>query len=436
MRLVEQAIFASSEQNGEMGHQVVARSSGVCTADAHELPVWEPSRDSMLETDTDAESYNFHPLPSGNYCISRSTPEPCKGGESKAYTHCLIVPPEVLARFGNNPFAVIDQMTEQSLWRTPRNSFGRLEPFMPSGGAAPVDQALLRHLAIDPGVQSMAMLVQQACNAVCLAVAGVQQPKHLIAGLFSCLPPECRLDFSFSTGLKFSPRRPFRIVAVSDDPAERLWVSNYANVTLVELGDDVSLRSVPLDGWASLIERVLSTDHIPFFAAQISKRHFDLVLDDLPALGLQLLETLDGSTFTEEHPRPTPPSKIVSSSEQHAHSPHRQFEKTLAMAATTLGVASEHQGLYPPEILEKLEYLDDLVYEAISGQTDSLEKLRAAWPKIFTELGEEMLAESREQYLRYALSIWDECANVGDVRDPARAIQALDVLCLLFGTLP
>ena len=118
-----------------------------------------------------------------------------------------------------------------------------------------------------------------------------------MAGLFSCLPPECRLEFSFSTGLKFSPWRPFRLVALSDDPAERLWVAGYPNVTVLELGEDATPSAIPLDGWATLVERTLATDHISFLAGQISRRRFDLTLDDLPALGLQLLESLDGSEF-------------------------------------------------------------------------------------------------------------------------------------------
>ena len=48
-------------------------------------------------------------------------------------------------------------------------------------------------------------------------------------------------------------------------------------------------------------------------------------------------------------------------------------------------------------------------------------------------LGEDLLIESREQYLRYALSVWEECVDAGSIRNPTRAIQALDVLCLLFG---
>ena len=86
-----------------------------------------------------------------------------------------------------------------------------------------------------------------------------------------------------------------------------------------------------------------------------------------------------------------------------------------------------------PEVLEKLEQLDDLVYEAISGHSDTMEQLREQWPKIAAQLGKPLLDESLEQYLRYALSIWDECTDGDGVRDPSRAIQALDVLSLLFG---
>ncbi len=85
-----------------------------------------------------------------------------------------------------------------------------------------------------------------------------------------------------------------------------------------------------------------------------------------------------------------------------------------------------------PEILERLEHLDDLVYDAITGQPGAMEQFQAAWPELAAQLGDGPLAESREQYLRYALSVWEQCAKVDGVRHPAQAIQALDVLCLLF----
>ena len=84
---------------------------------------------------------------------------------------------EVLTRFGNNPFALIRAAREQGLWRESRTcqdrgwSRSRL-----TGGAAAVDEALLAELAVDPGPENMAALVQAARDAVCLAVAGAGSP--------------------------------------------------------------------------------------------------------------------------------------------------------------------------------------------------------------------------------------------------------------------
>jgi hypothetical protein len=433
MKPVEQAIFTLVGMDREAGYQVVASSPGVCAADAKELAIWEPSCDSLLDMSPEAESFNFHPLPSGAYCISRTTPAGWQsGGSQRVYTHCLLVPPEVLARFANNPFALIREMSEHELWQNPGVPCPRLEAISLPGGAPPVDQALLHQLAGDTGPEKMAVLVQVAREALCLAIASARQPASLIAGLFSCLPIECRPEFSFSTGLKFSPRRPFRIVTLSEDIAEQLWVANYANVTVLDLDGDATLPTVSLDSWSHFVERALSTGHIAFLGAQISKRRFDLSLDDLPALGMQLLESLDSLEFCGDDEIPAPSEKRMAIDDQRAHAAHRQFEKSMA-ATATMRAAPPHLGLFSPEILEKLEHLDDLVYEAISGQSGSMEQLRTAWPKLLDELGGDMLGESREQYLRYAMSIWEECAQDGEIRNPARAIQALDVLCLLFG---
>ena len=280
----------------------------------------------------------------------------------------------------------------------------------------------------------MAALVQAARQAVCLAMAGARRPAHWMAGLISCLPQECRLEFSFSTGLKFSPRRPFRIVALSGDPAERLWVDNYSNVTVLELDNGAAFEPTPIDGWAQLIERALSTGRIPFLAEQLSNRRFDLTLDDLPALGLQLLEELDALEFHGVLGPNEVPKHRSAKLGPRAHAAHRQFEKDYeTVGATAAATGSTCHDPNSPRILELLEHLDDLVYEAIGGRAQAIQELQAAWPKVLGELGEDLLAESREQYLRYALSVWQECADAGSVRDPGRAIQALDVLSLLFG---
>jgi hypothetical protein len=438
MQAVEQAIFALLSTDHSAGYRVVAQSDGVCEADASELAVWGPTHDSMLAFSPGADCLNFHPLPSGAYCVSVTTwADWDRGGMGQnVSTRCLIVPREVLARFGNNPFALVRAAAANEAWPLDNLRETKLGSLAISGGTAPVDQPLLEQLAVYPGAENMSALVQAACQTTCLAVSGTPSPTLLIAGLFSCLPPECRLEFSFSTGLKFSPRRPFRIVGLSGDPAERQWVAHYPNVVVLDVcGNELPL-SAPMDGWARLIERTLAAGRIGFLAAQASKRRFQLTLDDLPALGLQLLEELDASELDAAGNNDSLPGLFAPAHGQQAHAAHRQFGKSnAAVPSTVASAAVPSASLDPnsPEVLEKLEQLDDLVYEAASGRSDAMEQLREEWPKIAADLGEPLLAESLEQYLRYALSIWDECSDTDGVRDASKAIQALEVLCLLFG---
>jgi hypothetical protein len=432
MRPIEQAIFTSTDDR-RTGYQITAATAGISAPDARELVVWGPSRDALMDMPPDGESFNFHPLPSGSHCISRTRPAGCEcdGGGQGVCTHCLIVPVEVLSRFANNPFAVIRAAREQGVWSSQGMPSATLEPIRIPGGAAAVDEAMLHNVAADPGPENMAAVVQGARTAVCLAVAGASSPVQLLAGLFSCLPPECRLEFSFSTGLKFSPRRPFRIMVLGGDSAERLWLSNYSNVTVLDLGSDTATGATPIDGWSRLIGRTLSTERLSFLAAQLSKRRFDLTLEDLPALGLQLLEELDALAMRGVGVAGEAWSTRPTSTGLRAHAAHRQADKSVKACRAT-AAPSTCLDSSSPEVLDLLEHLDDLVYDALGGQSGAMEELAATWPRLLGRLGDELLMESREQYLRYALAVWEECINAGSVRDPARAIQALDVLCLLF----
>jgi hypothetical protein len=453
MAQVEQVVFTSAETDRLAGYQVVGRSPGVCEADARELAVWGPSHDSLLELGPEAVSLNFHPLPSGAFCVSRTTAagwEYSSRGGHRVYTQCLVVPLEVLRRFSNNPLALMQAALAGGMLEVHQRVPRRLEPLQLAGGAAPVDQTLLARLVANPGPHATAALVQSALSAVCLAVAGgghhaVVGSAELIAGLLNCLPPECRTEFSFSTGLKFSSRRPFRIGALSGDPAERRWVAHHQNVTIWECPEHGTPESMPLDGWARFIERVLASGRTSFLATQLSKRRFQLAADDLSALGLQLLEDLDASALRSDHrpaaaESPTAEAGVPATASRgsdaltRAHAAHRRFAKSSAAATERPRTAAPSQALSAelPAVQEKLERLDDVVYDAIDGQATALEKLETLWPKVLAELGDELVTESREQYLRYALTIWEDSLGPDGVRNPARAMRALDVLCLLF----
>jgi len=94
---------------------------------------------------------------------------------------------------------------------------------------------------------------------------------------------------------------------------------------------------------------------------------------------------------------------------------------------------SQRLPTHDPTVVGKLERLDDLVFEAIAGNGESLDELRRFWPEVRDELDPSLLAESREQYLRYALASWEELARRDGVRKPSVAMQALEVLSMLFG---
>ena len=134
--LVEQAIFTSAQTERSAGYQLVASSPGVCDADARELAMWGPSHDSLLEEGLDAVSVNFHKLPSGAFCVSKTTPAGSEysGRRGPAvYTQCLVVPADGLERFSNNPFALLTAAFAQGSLRVYDRIPDELEPFRLSG---------------------------------------------------------------------------------------------------------------------------------------------------------------------------------------------------------------------------------------------------------------------------------------------------------------
>ncbi len=452
MTNIEQAVFTSARTHRAAGYQLAGRSPGVADADARQLAAWGPSHDSLRDPGSDAGSINFHPLPSGAYCVSRTVPagsEYSGRGGPRVYTQYLIVSPEVLRRFANNAFSVVRAAVAGGMLEVFDPVPEQLPPLSLVGAAVPVDQNLLARLAAQFAPDRIAALVQAAMTTDCLAVAGGEWTADLVAGLVNCLPPLPRTELSFTTGLKYSSRRPLRVVGLSSDPAEHRWIAQQSGMTVLDLTVPQEGAPVPLDGWSQLISRVLATRHYSLLATEFSKRRFELTAGDLHALGLQLLEEIEaselrGGSGAAIEPNGLPPDggssdsaprRAASAGVRRAHNAHRGAGGSgKGAAVATRRPAAPSTTLDPdsPEILERLERLDDLVYAAMDGQGAAMESLRAYWPKVAAELEEEILAESREQYLRYAMSIWEGCVDPDGIRNPGRAVRALDVLCLLF----
>ena len=467
MALIEQAIYtlvrSDSSDPGQKNHKpnrygVVAASSGVDLADVEAIADWSPRAEDMLDQSSTGVSFNFHPLPSGAFCISRSTMHGWEYGDSSphfAYTQCLIVPTSELFSFANDPFAVLRAAVAGGILDIQHHVSGQLEPLRLSGESPPVDATLLNRLRDIPGSEWLAAAVQAALDSQRLVLYQTEETKHLLAGILQCIPVECRPEFSFTTGLRDDPNRPFRVIVGEKHNGNIPTTSSQVESPDTEIPMHWRIAELdlaaqrppqefaPLDGWPHLIDVVLKSNRLGFLSTQLAKRRFGLSTEDLPALALQLMENLDSSTMifeSNESPAPEPKKAPDAPSDwfdglQRAHAAHRFFQGS---AALTLAPTSNESTTSPissddPIVQEKIEQLDELVCEVIGGNLQLLPELRTVWDKLRKELGTKIIDTCREHYLRHALQFWQQASETGEpIRDTKHAMLALDVLCLLF----
>ncbi len=296
MLRIEQAVFTSARTDRGVGYHVVAATSGVGEADRRELAIRGPSHDSLLETGADATSFNFFPLPSGSFCVSRTMPagwEYSGRGGARVYTHCLVVPAEILSRFANNPLALARAAAATGALDVQARVPPVLRAMDVAATAPAVHQGSLAQLVEQVGAWQLAMLVQSVLTTSgTVAATGWASAEQLIAGLFDCLPLECRTAISFSTGLKYSSRRPFRVLPLPSDPATRRRLAHRPNVTILDLTSQKPCSHLLVHNWARFIEQALSTAQVSLLADELSQPRADLTLGNLPAFGLRLLTNL------------------------------------------------------------------------------------------------------------------------------------------------
>ena len=89
-------------------------------------------------------------------------------------------------------------------------------------------------------------------------------------------------------------------------------------------------------------------------------------------------------------------------------------------------------GPSPPDVVARLEWLDDLMFAAIDGNATALQAAADAWQKTRDELGAEVVEDSRQQYLRCAQGIWHSL-RVQPNHEPHKVFAAIEVISLLAG---
>ena len=235
MRL-PQAIFTSVRGKRLDGYQLAARSDEIDDDLARDLQAWGPAHDSLLYPREGMESINFHPLMGGKWhCLSRTV---CSGAEysgragGRIYTQMFLLPPDALARFANNPFLVLRALRAAGRLLVYDHVPDKLRSFPFVGRAADHEGEAQSD---DPAEGTLTELEAAVRHSPSVAVQGTKHVEPWFAALFRRLPVADRARVSFSTGLKASLARPFKLFLAPDDPAQQRQLVRQSGLCIVEI---------------------------------------------------------------------------------------------------------------------------------------------------------------------------------------------------------
>jgi hypothetical protein len=221
MRL-EQAIFTSVRGGRLEGYQLAAASPGITPQLARELTIWGPAHDSLWDTRRDARSVNFHPLMSGGYCLSCTTiagAEYSGRGGGRVYTQMFVVPAELLARFANDAFLVLRALAASGRLVVLDEVPPELSSVPLLGRCDAADPTLMSQILDEVGQDAFGELAGAIANAPAVAVLTSGHVERLFEAVLWTFSVSERQRISFTTGLKESSRRPFRLCVLPADPA-------------------------------------------------------------------------------------------------------------------------------------------------------------------------------------------------------------------------
>jgi hypothetical protein len=83
-----------------------------------------------------------------------------------------------------------------------------------------------------------------------------------------------------------------------------------------------------------------------------------------------------------------------------------------------------------PEVIARLEALDDVIFAAIDGDPAALQQSGEVWQRAVAELGHEAIEETRRQYLRHAQGVWESLRHQ-QVQPPHKIFAAIEIIGLL-----
>jgi hypothetical protein len=290
---LEQAVFASARTSHGDGYQLLAKSRGISASLAREISRWCPTHDSLLNPRPSARSINFHPLSDGLVCLARTVAageEHSRRGGPRVLTHCLVTDDDAFGRLGNNPLVLMTAAT----WELP--SPGHATPSCLPPVACGQTAGTVDRQALDGRFRAVAALLDAALTSERVGIVSPGEAIALLEAFFNVLPPAARVAQSFSSGLVYSPRRPFRLVFAPDDKVvQRRWARQYG-LGIVDLTRLTDSRWSPCHGWAEFVLRACESGAAETVAKAVGTPGLPGDVIALDSFGRECLEHLQTST--------------------------------------------------------------------------------------------------------------------------------------------
>jgi len=244
---IEQAIFTSIKSSRLEGYQLAAASEGISPEQAKELTAWGPAHDSLWDTRCDARSVNFHPLSDGSFCLSCTMiagAEYSGRGGGRVYTQMFVLSRDALAPFANDPFLVLRALSAAGRLTVLDKISNTLSSVPLLGRTVKADATLAHSIVEEVGEKIFHDVAQAVAAGGRVAVLTNGHVERLFQAVLHTFSDEQRLSVSFTTGLKDSPRRPFKLFVLPNDPATVRQSQRVSAAKIIDLVGETHAESL------------------------------------------------------------------------------------------------------------------------------------------------------------------------------------------------
>jgi hypothetical protein len=197
-----------------------------------------------------------------------------------------------LARFANNPFRIMEALVASGRTTVLKSIPKQLQPVPLVGRASTVNTTNLEGLCCTIGADMLATLLNAALTTTELGVITDISPDRLFAGLLDLLPPPHRCAFSLTTGLKVSPRRPFRLTVLPAEAEEQRRAVRQLGLKVLDLTDQPPAKFAPDRGWPLLMHSLLEARQFATITS-VANTLSETTEKNLDALAEQIRQDLD-----------------------------------------------------------------------------------------------------------------------------------------------